>query len=1227
LVLTALEKEQYRLNTAEALEAITDRGKFERLATSVLRKANKNYDAIIQTGINAQGETIKSPVDGFCLVPGSTPPHFIIVGHTTTEADSLESKWLYENNGAQKNKKEKSVGDLIKAGRLAEKIRLEHPEAEFTVILTSNQHLNADLPQKIYKKAKELKVTCDIWEQSRLSDFLDTNPEGHWLRKACLSIEAEMLSESLLLELSKQSLKLYEHELFTNINSCVLREEDKQIEDKIQNNKCTIQFLIGESGYGKSVVAYKTLEKHIMSGGCGFWIPAEFFEDCMSLENVIEKTLRNLSPSLLTGEGKKVPQLIKQDARIFIVVDDINGTQNPAKLVRKLLVLSAPEKIDPSNSDSITSPYLFICPLWPQIGVSINDELSRKPWITTHFIGAMNALEGKTAIQLAASQLGVTVSDIEATTLSTEMGHDPFIIGLFLSLITFDLANNLHELAGNVIDKFIISTTESAKIPNATYLSDEYRNVLTCISCHMLLKKKLHPSWNEIIEWFGKDSNDLKTLRELIQHGKLCRLTEQGKFIFRHDRVQESLLVKSAILMLTKDFTSASGILGEPFYAEIIGKALLNILQNNDLLTASKNNNILALFKSIQYFGMPVSDYHRAIIEKVKEWVAENVESENMLDYRVFDAICWSLVETDSAAILDITDKFPKWPLILLARLRNGDAFSGVLYCADPHHYVPGMGDVWRDKVIEKGIQNHRDLLQNGLKQLLISPNVTVNEKIGALVFAGFLGFSELRDDIADSWTTLTDKLDALSEAIWAVSRCCGDNPEYYLNPLVEYWVSLSDEEKPIGSQKLNISEELRFSMKRGINNNVIRYFISRCDLYESLRWPITIMLQHVNDPDAIEFIVRSAANIQRSIAGTDKFSPWVATLTNNWDGSLGKKLSESSLFRLKILWKSESNDEFIRKQAFRLWLTGIDSKQIDILRSISNSSPFFHSIIWKRVELGDRSVVPVLLPFLQTETHWFNIIYHVWCDELVEFIENYLKAFKNNIPKDFSGGRLNAHYNLSKLLMMIPAKDAELMLTKCWGHLGYSRLFIQTALYIGTPKCLEFASSAISQCPATIPIFEHLGSQFGFLESGRQERIEIRHLNSIVPYLDRLDEFELWECAEVCQRKGFIEWSSRYLSGRLNEQHRKHFHPSDDDLVQELNKLVSDKHGEWRVQFWIEEFNKRHDSNRRILNILNRWLPANNNIVNFKIVAACLSLIGTRSDLSLLDKYTIVGS
>ena len=75
-------KGREQLSTAEALEKLKEPGKFELLATAVLCKAERDYRAILHSGLNAQGQPVKSPVDGFCRVPNSTPPHFVLVEHT-----------------------------------------------------------------------------------------------------------------------------------------------------------------------------------------------------------------------------------------------------------------------------------------------------------------------------------------------------------------------------------------------------------------------------------------------------------------------------------------------------------------------------------------------------------------------------------------------------------------------------------------------------------------------------------------------------------------------------------------------------------------------------------------------------------------------------------------------------------------------------------------------------------------------------------------------------------------------------------------------------------------------------------------------------------------------------------------------------------------------------------------------------------------------------------------
>lgn len=1205
------------MNTTEKLEAITDRGIFELLVTSVLRKAEKDYATIVHTGINAQGEPIRSPLDGFCQVPGSTPARFILVNHTTTDRRYLERKWLSVSEG--------NYGDLIKAARKAQELRSRFSGADFVVILATNQHIDADLLTKVYKKADELNVTVDIWEQTRLADFLDNNPEGHWLRKQYLGIDAEMLSCSLLQDLCEQSLARYEEFLFANLDICVSREVEKRLgEDTRRYAFC---YLVGESGFGKSIVAYRSLKRQLAAGGYGLWAPADLIKECISLENAIDKVLRMLYPHLLPDAGKAALQLIPESSPFFIVVDDVNRTEDPLKLVRKLLSWSKPPKSSgTSDSKPLFSPYFVVCPVWPQVWGLIDQDFSKATWIDTVFIGPLTSAEGESAIQVAASQRGIIIPNTEANTLAREIGYDPFLIGSFSSLLPDDKIRDLHALTEDVIEKFIESSLkEAASISTASYLPNEYRETLSTLSHQMLLNRRLHPFWNEIENWLDVDSPALMALRELIRQGKLCKL-DQDKFVFRHDRIQEALLATSMTKVL-KDSAGENEILEEPFFAEIIGKALLISPQNREILKKVQNQNILALLEAIRSFGTPIFDYHNAIIEEVKEWTKKSVATVSVPD-SVLGAVCWSLVETESPAVLEITENFPPYPLVLLARLRNGCAKSGARYCIGRHGLAPSINDKLRDQVLERAKRTHMGKLLRELKQLLEAPDATDEVREGALALAGFLGSNELEDDILTCWRLVTDKTRVLPEAIWAATQCCGNDPNKLLDPLMTYWSELPDEEDDSGmSPKLRIAETLNFALARGLQENVINYFITQCDRHESLRHPIACMCDRIDAPDALEFIVRYAANLERNIVG-DGFIPWTALLADHWNVSLtgGRRLSQASLDRLKILWESQENDDFIKKMAFRIWLTSTGWEQIDVLRSISPDSPHFRSALWKRVQLADHSVVQHLVPVLLTEDRWFYVAHHLWCSEIMDVAEHYLESFKEDIPTDFSGGWLNAHDSLSKLLMLIPVKDAEKLLEKYWGHLGYSPLFIQAALYVGTSRCLELADSSINRCPREVEILKHIDYHFGFMDSEREKYLTKQHLDNLLPYLDRLGEHELWHLAEECQRLGIPEWSNRHLRDLLSEELRKSYHPSDDDLLKDLDKFLADKKDLWVLEPWLEDFDKRHDPKSRLLSIVDRFIASSPTVKVLKIAAACIQAKGDREDLSILDKYTIEG-
>jgi len=168
------------LTTAEAIEGITDAGKFEILATRVLRIEDEDCFFLAHLGENAQGKTISGRWDAFCLVPGSKPPRFIWATFTTDERKELRRMWLFDHTQASHSTKTtaKNDGDIIEAAHQAQVRRKDYPDAEFVVHLCTNRRLDDKLMGEVYKKAKVSGLIVVFLEQSRIRDCLDMKPEG-----------------------------------------------------------------------------------------------------------------------------------------------------------------------------------------------------------------------------------------------------------------------------------------------------------------------------------------------------------------------------------------------------------------------------------------------------------------------------------------------------------------------------------------------------------------------------------------------------------------------------------------------------------------------------------------------------------------------------------------------------------------------------------------------------------------------------------------------------------------------------------------------------------------------------------------------------------------------------------------------------------------------------------------------------------------------------------------
>lgn len=1177
---------------------MTSRGKFERLANAVLSKSDARYAALIALGINAQDETIRGPCDAFCRIPGSDPPHFVSVQHTTTDRRSLRHKWLNESGD--------ELGDLIKSGRSAQELRARFSNAHFSVVLSTNQRLPSDtLVIDVNEKADELDISVDIWEQSRYVRFLDTNRDGQYLRKTYLGIEAEMLSADLLAALGKESLALYRRRHWSDPQIWVHRELDDRIRRSFGQSRLRVGLLIGESGLGKSVAAYQFLEKHMNLGGYGLFIPEAMVQASISLLGAIRRTLQELHPSLLAQDISQISEIIPNDSQFVVVIDDVNHTNNPMKLINDLVGWAE-------------SPYLLVIPVWPRFWLQLQ-RFEHKNGVGMIAVDRLLAEEALDAVKTVVSKAGIEISRIETHNAAQKLGYDPLLIGVFGDLLKGARPDELPALAEDTISKAITEWIgEAVSTSGAGFFEHQYRDALRSLASQMLKRKRLNPKWEDVESWLQNSSSHSAALKELCGHGVLCYVSSDGAFRFRHDRFLEYLFVDSMVQFFEEP-SENTDVLYEPFYAEWIGQALIEAPQENDVLDLIRDELPLALVAAIRFMGVPTTEYDRGIVRKVKEWVGIHAgKHSSTMPESIRGAVAISFMLTDSPAVLDIVDTtfgLEKYWFGDFARLRNGDPQGAMTYYSifglwggDEAHFLL--------ELVRHASLRHRESLTEGLKQLLAFPD-TKQKRSGAAILAGFLAYTELEGALSTWWARVDDKVKYLAEAVWASLRCAANLEESkLLHSLLAYWNDLPDlEESHRLARQMKIADDLGLVLSVEPSEQIVRFLISKSTQYPSLREPIAQICGSIDLPDSIEFAVRAGDTNQDEMRSI-----------NLWQSPFRSKLSSPSVARLRQLWSMPENSDADRKLAFRLWLQNVDRDQEDVLSIVSTVTPiapFFNSALWERAKLGDQGCIPQLLSVLKSDARFFCVASHFWSEKISAIAEEYLRSFETNIPRDFSGGLLDDHFYLAELLRDVPAEAADHLLLKHWSHLRYSRLFIQAALYVGTPKCQELVREAINEYPDDVEPLEHVGDFFrvlgfdgGLSIETSEPSIALQRIKNLEAYLHRVDEMTQRSFAAVCYRLGRegVEWCNKHFSESITERCRQRYYPTDEDLIQTLDRSSPNL---WTV--WLDGFKKRNDK-RNPLDSVEKWLLKEPTYQKYEVATKCIEEIGNREDLRRLD-------
>lgn len=1199
--------------TAQKIANITDEGLFESLATAVLREANSNYESLVHTGINAQGKTKKSPVDGICFVSGANPPRMILVHHTITASSGLEKKWLYDpskTKSRRKNTKDSSPeGDLIKAAKIVAEERKRTPDLRTTLVLTTNQDPGDDIVRLTEDKARAEGIEIDLWSRSRLCAFLDNRPQGQWLRRRYLKIDQELLSPELLRELSKKNLEL----------SCpssdpatwVSRSFEATLKQRFYNNTT---ILVARSGLGKSVACYRLLSEHVKSGGFALIISHEILATSLTLEQAIIAALKQIHP-FLDEINSDIWQICSKENPIVLAIEDLNLSEHQQAILDKLVRWQNQAQREESEA---SSSWRLFCPIWPEVLANLSEQ-SRKN-IMPHVL-AMEGFsdhEGQEAVLAITKRNRKQISSLRAQEISSALGNDPLLIALYEGSTSSEPLN----IIGSFVENSLIRAAKDCK----NYTAGDFHIILLALAKEMLTRRQLSLSWVDICRW-EISKYHMGLLACIAKRGEIIRLVgspNDQRMLFRHDRVRNYLL-SNAVAELHRDGALQDDIISDPYYAEIIGEAIISPHVDECFLNKIQSVNPLALFYAFRLICGTDHKLNKILLDKINEWLANpKAHSEENASLRwVVQAI---LSETDSSEVPSITRKFKDVSTYgMQALLRNGDLSGGINLCAN---LEPGVDASWRNIQIENAKFRYGKKLTQVLKAFLERNNLASSSLSGALRLSGHIADQELAPAIQLCWDRDKTRNELLADYLWAFAECCGDNPTCYLEQVCDEWAALPDQtdEKTGTSLRANLAaNQIRWAFRKWPPTNALNYFIERAKQDEALRWPITYMLHGIDHPSVLNFVVQQLAAYQEMAEGKGSFCPFVLSAQDDWrraQEERGRNMSATSRNMLLALWQNEENEKFLRQQSFSLWAATIEENDLEILRQARKENVLGDKILMARLRRKDVLAIPELLKKIETDEHgyWWQAGRYIWSDELTHALDSSFEKRRSNTDCIWFKSS-NLDHIQQEILSRLSESEAERLLLKHWNHLRFSPLYVQTALYFATPNLLELAQATINECPEPPKLMEHFHFNWGMRKKGRPSVSRQDQIRALTPYFDLLSSSDINELAKICNEHGWFALRQELLDNLLSASYRP-LKWNSAWAETEIEKMIEDKRIHW-IRHWLDDCLQTGVSVSEILSTLEAWFERKKSISALQVFAATISHIGTRSDLAKLKFNT----
>ena len=1195
----------HEISTRQRLTQITDAGLFEELATAVLREDDAACRRFAHVGVNDQGKTVKSPVDGIVYGSLDGRRHMLAVHHTTCRPADLRAKWLSDPNS-----------DLRKTLSELRVQRRSVPHLEATLILTTNREPKVDLVHDVENAAHEAGVEIQIWSGSALAHFLDFDPKGQWIRKKFLGVDVTYLSREALIELSTRSAD--SAPLVDDPDLWVDRIADETLRNLVEGR---VQFILGESGVGKTVACLKCLRQHIQAGGFGLWVTDEIARNSLTVEDAVERTLLSLQTTLAPGAGKQALSLTAENEELLLVIEDINQSAQPARLVELLTSWGIR-----AQSENDTRSWRIMCPVWPRTLAMARNKAAETANKSAVLVEPFTKREGVAAVKRR--RQGVT--ELEAESLASALGYDPLLIALHGD-------NETEPNPRTTIHSYVERTLQRLATSPGTFTAAEYRGCLRKLSLEMLKHRQLEPALIDVIQWTSEEPTVERMLRQLLDLGDVVRLqgaTESQRVAFRHDRVRDHQLAETISDRLAGDNLPAS-VIADPYFAEVIGQALASGGVTPSGIQKVAAVNPLSMFCALRHCSNLQDEFAKHLVKASLEW-AHGDASCDPLNETLCVAVLRTLSECDGPHVKKLCkaigkDKSSEWSM--RGRFRNGDVGAGVQLCA---MLPPGVGREGHVELIDHVVSKHGSKLCLAIQTILRRDDLTEAERQGTLRLAGFVASPELAEVVCESWQKDPARTQLLSDYFWAACQCCGEVPSIILEPIVDAWAAMSDEEEEVlGSPRVRFgAHELRFAFRERSPDTAIAYLLER-GLDPELRRPMMVLLDGIDNPDAIESMVREHAQYDERLEATGHFSPFMDLAVQEWSRRQsspwsnghtsrygGSPMSKVSRERLRELWSCDASGKHLRRRALRFWCATVAEGDVQTLRTLDANGEIGNYALFERLRRRDRTAIPALAKKLsgENQNYWWQAGRYLWTAELTECLDRALAQRADNLAGSGGTQENDLDWILLERLTELPPRTAERLLTHHWDGLRHSAYYIKAALHVASPVLLKKVAKVVTTLDDPRSLFEYLSINFGIRITGRKGLTRIEQRDGLLPYLEHLSDTDIQMLWWACNKNGWFEWRRDHLDSRAKSIGVRFL--DDEAAVKELDRNVDSDESLFFLHHWVVDFLETGVSNEHMLDVVARWISGREQKRALVIAAELVTRFGNRRHLGLLRQH-----